>query len=323
MAHEPVMLSEVIDLLRPRDGGIYVDGSFGGGGHARAMLEAADCAVLAIDRDPEAIERGAALVRDFPKRLILTQGCFSDLVDLLAQRGIEHVDGITFDAGLSSLQLDEPTRGFSFQHEGALDMRMNHQAGETASDFVNRLSERDLARIIGVYGEEKIAGKIARAIMQARGEAPITSTKQLVQIILSVRPRRAHDRIHPATRTFQALRILVNDELNELTRGLSASERVLSEGGRLVVISFHSLEDRIVKNFFKIRCRRRGAGVNRHEPAPELSPASFDLLTPKPKRPTQAEISVNSRARSARLRAAIRTAHPPYPDTSEPIAASL
>ena len=321
MTHHPVMLSEVIELLRPRDGGFYVDGSFGGGGHARAILEAADCAMLAIDRDPDAIKRGAALAQDFPDRLTLMQGRFGDLAALLARASIERVDGITFDAGVSSFQLDEPARGFSFQHDGALDMRMNNQEGEQASDFVNRLTEHELAHIIGVYGEEKIAKKIARAIVKARDENQIRSTKQLAEVILSVRPRRAHDRIHPATRTFQALRIFINDELTELSQGLVAAEQILSEGGRLVVISFHSLEDRIVKNFFKARCGQTGAGVNRHEPAVKFPPASFEALTKSPQRASEAEIQSNPRARSARLRAAQRTAHPPYRETHEPVAA--
>ncbi len=321
VVHKPVMLQPMLDLLRPRDGGVYVDGSFGGGGHARAILEAADCAVLAIDRDKDAIERGRGLTRDFPERLTLTQGCFSDLLSLLAQHGIEEVDGIAFDAGISSFQLDEPARGFSFQHEGALDMRMDNQSGKPASDFVNHLSERELAHIIGVYGEEKIAKKIARAIIKARALSPITGTAQLAKIILSVRPRRAHDRIHPATRTFQALRIFVNDELAELAKGLSAAEQLLKEGGRLVVISFHSLEDRIVKNFFKIRSAQTGAGVNRHDPERLSPPASFSLLTKKPARPDEAEIAANPRARSARLRAGLRTGHPPFPETLAPIAA--
>ena len=320
-AHHPVMLSEVIELLRPRDGGFYVDGSFGGGGHARAILEAADCAMLAIDRDSDAIKRGAALAQDFPDRLTLMQGRFGDLAALLARASIERVDGITFDAGVSSFQLDEPARGFSFQHDGALDMRMDYQAGEPASDFVNRLSEHELAHIIGVYGEEKIAKKIARAIVKARNKNQIRSTKQLVEVILSVRPRRAHDRIHPATRTFQALRIFINDELAELSQGLVAAEQILSEGGRLVVISFHSLEDRIVKNFFKARCGQTGAGVNRHQPAAKFPPASFEVLTKSPQRSSEAEIRSNARARSARLRAAQRTAHPPHRQTPEPVAA--
>ena len=320
-AHHPVMLSEVIELLRPRDGGFYVDGSFGGGGHARAILEAADCAMLAIDRDPDAIKRGAALAQDFPDRLTLMQGRFGDLADLLARASIERVDGITFDAGVSSFQLDEPARGFSFQHDGALDMRMDYQNGKPASDVVNQLSEHELAHIIGVYGEEKIAKKIARAIIKARDKNQIRSTKQLVEVILSVRPRRAHDRIHPATRTFQALRIFINDELTELSQGLVAAEQILSEGGRLVVISFHSLEDRIVKNFFKARCGQTGAGVNRHQPAAKFPPASFEALTKSPRRSSEAEIRSNARARSARLRAAQRTAHPPYRETHEPVAA--
>ena len=320
-AHYPVMLSEVIELLRPRDGGFYVDGSFGGGGHARAILEAADCAMLAIDRDPDAIKRGAALAQDFPDRLTLMQGRFGDLAALLARASIERVDGITFDAGVSSFQLDEPARGFSFQHDGALDMRMDYQNGKPASDVVNQLSEHELAHIIGVYGEEKIAKKIARAIIKARDKNQIRSTKQLVEVILSVRPRRAHDRIHPATRTFQALRIFINDELTELSQGLVTAEQILSEGGRLVVISFHSLEDRIVKNFFKARCGQTGAGVNRHEPAVKFPPASFAALTKSPQRASEAEIQSNPRARSARLRAAQRTAHPPYRETLEPVAA--
>ena len=313
MTHLPVMTAQLLHLLNPQDGGVYVDGSFGGGGHARAILEAADCSVLAIDRDKDAIARGEILRQDFPQRLTLAHGRFSDLEKLIADHQLARVDGVSFDSGLSSYQLDDAARGFSFRYDGALDMRMDNQNGKTASDWLNHLSERELTHIIGVYGEEKIAKPIARAIIKARRVQPILTTKQLADIILSVRPRRARDRIHPATRTFQALRILVNDELTELAQGLHAAEHILKQGGRLVIISFHSLEDRIVKNFFKARAAQSGAGVNRHAPMPKKLPASFELLTRSPLSPEADEIAANPRARSAKMRAAARAAHPPHP----------
>ena len=317
MSHIPVMTAQLLRFLSPRDGGVYIDSSFGGGGHARAILESADCSVLAIDRDPAAIARGEQLRKDFPKRLTLAQGRFSDLARLIAQHHIERVDGISFDAGVSSYQLEDAARGFSYRMEGALDMRMDNRHNNhsrAAADWVNRLSEHDLAHIIGVYGEEKIAKPIAHAIVKARHEKPITSTTQLAEIILSVRPRRASDRIHPATRTFQALRILVNDELTELACGMHAAEHALTQGGRLVIISFHSLEDRLVKRFFRSRAPRSGAGVSRHQPLPAPPPPpSFEPLRPSPARPHADEIAANPSARSAKMRGGQRTAHPPHP----------
>lgn len=316
MKHIPVMTEELVAQLEPKDGGVYIDGSFGGGGHTRAVLEKANCVVFAIDKDKTAIKRGEALLADFPERLILIHGNFSDLQKHLAVRNITHIDGVSFDAGVSSFQLENGSRGFSYKKNGALDMRMDYENGASAKDYINSLSERELMRIIAIYGEEKFAKPIARAIIKARNFKPITSTTELVDIILSVRARRHNDRIHPATRTFQALRIFVNDELAELTQALNATEQVLNLKGRLVIISFHSLEDRIVKHFFKSRSLQSGAGISRFMPqkleAPPLP--SFEILTKSPLRPSEAEIAQNPRARSAKLRAGIRTkalAHAP------------
>lgn len=309
MNHVPVMTKELIEHLAPKDGGVYIDGSFGGGGHARAVLEKADSMVFAIDKDEDAIKRGESLLSDFPERLVLIHGRFSDLQKHLAARSITHIDGISFDAGISSFQLEDGDRGFSYKKDGELDMRMDNENGISAKDYINSLSEAELTRIIYIYGEEKFSRPIARAIVKARNVKPITRTSELVDIILSVRSQRYNDKIHPATRTFQALRIFVNDELEELTQALNAAEMVLGANGRLVIISFHSLEDRIVKRFFKSRNLQNEAGISRFLPlrAQSPKPPSFEILTKSPLRPSKAEISKNPRARSAKLRAGIRT----------------
>src|SRR6201991_4632588 len=239
--HLPVMLNEVLAALKPRDGARYIDGTFGGGGYTRAILEAADCRVLGIDRDPDAIERGQALVKHFGARLQLVEGEFSRM-DAFTDAS----DGVVLDLGVSSFQFDQPARGFSFREDGPLDMRMS-LSGESAADVVNTADERTLTQIIARYGEEKNARRIARAIIAAR---PIIGTAQLAAIVSEAQgPAALRLAIHPATRTFQALRIHVNDELGELERGLDASLKILRPQGRLVVVSFHSLEDRIVKQF--------------------------------------------------------------------------
>ncbi|HZS85243.1 MAG TPA: 16S rRNA (cytosine(1402)-N(4))-methyltransferase RsmH [Stellaceae bacterium] len=314
-AHQPVLLAETIAALAPRDGAVYVDGTFGRGGYTRALLAAARCRVFAIDRDPAAIEAGTALARDAADRLTLIEGRFGDMVRLLGERGIAAVAGIALDLGPSSPQLDEAARGFSFRADGPLDMRMERQ-GATAADLVNTLSEAALADIIFLYGEERFARRIARAILAARAEQPIVRTAELAAIVRGVVPRAGG--IDAATRTFQALRISVNDELGELERGLAAAERLLEPGGRLAVVSFHSLEDRRVKEFL----RRRGTATpqgSRHRPAAPFGPApSFRLLTRKPIRPGEGELRRNPRARSARLRAAERTAAPPWLSSDAP-----
>jgi 16S rRNA (cytosine1402-N4)-methyltransferase len=306
MNHIPVMLSEVVRLLAPRSGGVYLDGTFGGGGYASAFLEAAPCTVWAIDRDPEAIARGAGLAARFPGRLHLINGQFGDMLDLLAEHGITALDGVVLDLGVSSFQLDDPARGFSFRGDGPLDMRMGRN-GLTAADLVNTLPERELADLLFELGEERASRRIARGIVAARSETPITSTARLATIIRDVLPPDRSG-IDPATRSFQALRIRVNDELGEIERGLTQASRLLGPGGRLIVVSFHSLEDRIVKRFMA-DAAGRAPSPSRHDPrglATRPTPR-FRLLTARPLRPGAAESAANSRARSARLRALERT----------------
>ena len=309
-AHQPVMLAEVIAALAPRAGKLYLDGTFGAGGYAGALLEAAACAVVGIDRDPAAIERGRALAARYGERLALIEGRFGDMAALLATRGIAQVDGIALDLGVSSPQLDEPARGFSFRADGPLDMRMGRD-GETAADLVNRLPERELASLIAELGEERHARRVSRAIVEARAAAPITRTGALAEIVRGAVPR-AKDGIDPATRTFQALRLGVNDELGELDRGLASAERLLVPGGRLAVVAFHSLEDRRVKSFLRERASE-AAGASRHAPLPAARRnPSFRLLHRRALKPSEAEIAANPRARSARLRAAERTPAPAW-----------
>jgi 16S rRNA (cytosine1402-N4)-methyltransferase len=300
--HVPVMLAEVMATLAPRDGGIYLDGTFGGGGYAEAILSAAGCVLWAIDRDPAAIARGANLAARFPDRLHLLQGQFGDMLALLNDAGVDALDGVVLDLGVSSYQIDDPARGFSFRFDGPLDMRMGNH-GTTAADLVNTLPEKALADVLYELGEERASRRIARAIVAARTEAPIETTERLAAIIRSVLPPDRSG-IHPATRSFQALRIRVNDELGEIERALQHAANMLSPGGRLVVVSFHSLEDRIVKRFMGEAAGRTPA-PSRHDPRGlQVRPqATFRLLTTKPLRPTAAEVATNPRARSARLRA--------------------
>lgn len=301
------MLAEVLSALAPRDGGIYVDGTFGAGGYTRGLLTAARCRVLAIDRDPQAISGGAALAADFPGRLMLVEGRFSDMEDLAARSGITMIDGATLDVGVSSMQIDDAARGFSFAKDGPLDMRME-QSGVSAADVVNRAEAEDLTRIIGILGEERKARAIARAIVKARKEDPILTTGALVRAIEKATGRqRPQDRIHPATRTFQALRIYVNRELDELALALTAAERLLKPGGRLAVVTFHSLEDRIVKRFFAERSGKLPAS-SRHMPGREESVAArFTPVFKGHQEPSESETRQNPRARSAKLRAGERT----------------
>ena len=314
--HTTVMLDEVLEILAARDDGIYVDGTFGVGGVSRALLEQADCRVWGIDRDPEAVARGRALAESHPGRFEMLQGRFGEMDRLMADRGAGPADGITLDLGVSSPQIDQPGRGFSFRQDGPLDMRMEGPeaaGGPSAADVVNTLPESDLADVIYRYGEERKSRPIARAIAAARREAPITRTLQLAEIVRRVL-RRGQDGQDPATRTFQALRIYVNDELGELERGLSAAERLLAPGGRLAVIAFHSLEDRAVKSFLSARSGNTPRG-SRHlpeAPGPNTPAPTFRPLTRGVRRPGQDEIAANPRARSARLRAAERTAAPAW-----------
>jgi 16S rRNA (cytosine1402-N4)-methyltransferase len=307
-AHVPVMLDEVMAVLQPRDDAIYVDGTFGGGGYSAALLASANCRVFGIDRDAEAIARGRALAEQSGGRLTLIHGRFSEMDELLEAQGVAKADGVALDLGVSSFQLDEGARGFSFSSDGPLDMRMDHTRGETAADLLNTLSEDAIADILRRYGEEKRAKSIARAIVAAR---PIERTRELADIAERVLGRAAH-KIHPATRTFQALRIAVNDELGELERGLQAAERVLRPQGRLAAVSFHSLEDRIVKRFLVERAGRTSRG-SRHEPekVPMQAP-TFQAIGKNPQVPSDQEMRTNPRARSARLRVAERNSAPAW-----------
>lgn len=305
MNHVPVMLAEVLRHLAPQDDDALLDGTFGGGGYTAAILAAARCTVWAIDRDPDAIARGAALAARHAGRLHLLQGNFGDMMGLLAARGVQSLDGIVLDLGVSSFQIDDPGRGFSFRSDGPLDMRMA-SSGATASDLVNTLGESELADTLYTFGEERLSRRIAKAIVTARQEADITTTLQLAEIIRRVVPADRSG-IDPATRSFQALRIRVNDELGEVERGLAAATRLLAPGGRLVVVSFHSLEDRVVKRFMQEAAGRTPA-PSRHDPGGLAGRAAsdFTLLTRGAERPGEAEIRSNPRARSARLRALAR-----------------
>jgi 16S rRNA (cytosine1402-N4)-methyltransferase len=299
--HIPVLLSEVLEALRPVPGKVIVDGTFGAGGYTRALLDAgAD--VIAIDRDPDAIAAGRPLEAGSDGRLRLVEAPFSRLDECAGGS----VDGVVLDVGVSSMQLDEAGRGFSFRHDGPLDMRMA-QAGLTAADAVNSFKAGDLTRIFGILGEERHAGRIARMIERRRAERPFAATRDLAQAIEALIGNNPKEKIHPATRVFQALRIFVNDELGELAAALFAAERILKPGGRLAVVSFHSLEDRIVKRF--LADRSTAAAISRHLPAQAAAPAVFD----KPARVVTAsgqETARNPRARSAKLRSAVRTAEP-------------
>ncbi len=304
--HIPVLGRAALDVLHHNDGGVYIDATFGAGGYTRAMLAAADCRVIAIDRDPQAIAAGRELVAQSAGRLALVEDRFANLERVARAAGYDKVDGIVLDVGVSSMQLDAAERGFSFRREGPLDMRMSGQ-GASAADVVNAANERDLADIIFILGEERHSRAVARAIVKARAEAPIRTTTGLADIVASVVRARPGD-IHPATRTFQALRIFVNDELGELARALTAAECILKVGGRLVVISFHSLEDRIVKNFFAARASTRAG--SRHAPEIKRPAPSFRLLTKRPVSADAEEVARNPRARSAKLRAAERSEAP-------------
>jgi 16S rRNA (cytosine1402-N4)-methyltransferase len=312
--HIPVMLREVLSQLSPKDGALYIDGTFGAGGYTRAILEAANCKVISIDRDRNAIAAGASLVQEFSGRLTLIEDRFSKLDEVARSLGYDQVDGIVLDIGVSSMQIDEFARGFSFRGEGPLDMRME-QSGVSAADVVNRADERTLFRIISTLGEEKFARRIAHAIVEVRKERPIETTGALAEIARRV-VRGKPGEIDPATRTFQALRIYVNDELHELRAALLAAERALAPGGKLVVVSFHSLEDRLVKLF--LAARATAPAVSRHAPAMRAKPATFKLLTKKPLAPSEQESNENPRARSAKLRAAERLDAPAR--TDDPLA---
>ena len=302
--HVPVLGREAVEMLAPRSGGTYVDATFGAGGYSRAILDVAGTRVIGIDRDRTAIAGGFDLVERSGGRLTLIEERFSHLEQVCAAEGASTVDGVVMDVGVSSMQLDEAARGFSFRHEGPLDMRMGHD-GPTAADVIARVNEAELADIIYIFGEERHSRAVARAIVAARKEAPVATTRALADLVARVVRARPGD-IHPATRTFQAMRIFVNEELDELQLALEAAERVLKSGGRLVVVSFHSLEDRIVKNF--LNARGKASGGSRHLPEVSKAEPSFRVLTKRPLLPDDSEVAANPRARSAKLRAAERTA---------------
>jgi 16S rRNA (cytosine1402-N4)-methyltransferase len=305
VSHVPVLLSEVVEALSPRNGAHYVDGTFGGGGYTRAILDTAKCSVLGIDQDPDAIARGKLMALTYEGRLTLAFGRYSEMERLLAGTGEEKTDGVVLDLGISSFQIDQAERGFSFRLDGPLDMRMSLE-GPSAADVVNTMDETELARVIATLGEERFARRVARAIIAAR---PLSRTGELAEVVAkALGPAALRQPIHPATRTFQALRLYVNDELGELTRGLEAAERVLKTHGRLVVVAFHSLEDRIVKQFLAARSSARREG-SRHMPEQKAEHRqTFKLLSNRPRTPGAAELANNPRARSAKLRVAERTA---------------
>ena len=300
--HTPVLGPAALGFLAIKDGGVYLDGTFGAGGYTRALLAAADCRVIGIDRDQSAIAHGAELVESAKGRLELVQSRFSALDDVARQSGHASVDGVVLDLGVSSMQLDEAERGFSFRNDGPLDMRMGAD-GPSAADVITRISERDLANVIFLLGEERHSRAVARAIVAERQKNPISTTGALAAIVARV-VRSKPGAIHPATRTFQALRLFVNEELNELAAALTAAERILRPGGRLAVVSFHSLEDRIVKTLLAGPDRK---GISRHAPEQERHVPAFKALTKKPVAPDEDEIQNNPRARSAKLRAGERT----------------
>lgn len=292
------MLPEVLQQLAPVDGEVFVDGTFGAGGYASAILESAECDVIAIDRDPAAEQRAQGLKQAFGGRLEFLAGCFGDAEKLLGGRT---VDGFVLDLGVSSFQLDEAERGFSFRFDGPLDMRMDTRTGQTAADLVNTLPEEDLANLIYRYGEERLSRRIAKKIVERRKEKKFETTADLADVVRSCVPRSPKDKIDPATRTFQALRIAVNDELGELERALASADKILKPGGRMVVVSFHSLEDRIVKEDFKLK-----SGGKKHVDkyaAKKEDAAPYELLTNKALLPSDKECAENPRSRSAKLRA--------------------
>jgi 16S rRNA (cytosine1402-N4)-methyltransferase len=307
--HIPVLMDEALDALALKAGGRYLDGTFGAGGYSRALLEREPKAtLLSLDRDPSAIAGGAGLVAAMDGRLTLAEARFGALAEEAERFKMTPLDGVVLDIGVSSMQLDQAQRGFSFRFDGPLDMRME-AGGQSAAELVNEADEGVLANIIYHYGEERRSRAVARAIVEARRKAPITTTKQLADLVAGI-VRSEPGGAHPATRTFQALRIAVNDELCELVRALHGAEAVLGSGGRLSVVTFHSLEDRIVKHFFAERSGRAPAG-SRHAPAMMAEPATFRLVTKGPVAPSETETRANPRARSAKLRAAERTEAPP------------
>jgi 16S rRNA (cytosine1402-N4)-methyltransferase len=309
LGHVPVLLNEAMEALDPRAGGRYVDATFGAGGYARALLDRG-ARVIALDRDPSAVRAGAALAASSGGPLELVEARFGELDEVAKRLGVETADGVVFDIGVSSMQLDEAARGFSLRFDAPLDMRME-ASGRSAADILRDEDEATIADILFHFGEERAARRIARAIVADRKMKPFTSTLELAGLIARVAPARRGELTHPATRAFQALRIAVNDELGELVRGLCAAERLLKPGGRLAVVTFHSLEDRIVKQFLAARSGRGRAASRRLPGEPSEPEPTFAVPRGQPIEPSEAEARSNPRSRSAKLRFAARTAAPP------------
>lgn len=315
--HLSVMLDQVLEVLAPKAGETYIDATFGAGGYSEAFLRSADCSVIAIDRDPDVMPHVQRLQQVYGERFQFIAGAFGDLVDLLHAANIDALDGVVLDLGVSSMQLDQGDRGFSIRNNGPLDMRMSRN-GLSAFNVINEFAVDNLSRILAVYGDERRARAIAKAIERARQKGAIETTAQLVDIVTTVLGPHRGKGAHPATRTFQAIRIFVNDEVGELVRGLEAAEQLLAPEGRLVVVSFHSLEDRIVKKFLAERAGQTGRG-SRYMPEAPSRPASFHGA--RSVAPNKSEVAINPRARSARLRVAKRTAESAWP--AEVLPASL
>lgn len=297
--HIPVMLKEVIACLKPFEGATYVDATFGAGGYSKAILDAANCNVLGIDRDPNAVKNAKSLEEKYCGRLKVVKGNFSNIKSILHSNGVKNADGVVFDFGVSSMQLDQAERGFSFSHNGKLDMRMSEE-GLSAADVVNKYSEKDLADIIYKYGEEKKSRVIASKIFQFRKIKPFETTKELADLVRDTVKNAG--KIDPATKTFQALRIFVNDELGEIEKGLNNAQEILNNNGKIVAVSFHSLEDRIVKETFA-KAAGKISNPNRYLPQNNnQKTANFKLETKKPLIPSEEELKINNRARSAKLR---------------------
>jgi len=299
--HRPVMLTEMLDWLHPKDNEVYIDGTFGAGGYSRAILSAANCRVYAIDRDPSTRQFAEKLEQEFPDRFVWLLGNFADMCSLVAMHGVSEVNGIALDLGVSSMQIDQAERGFSFKRNGPLDMRMGSE-GLSASDVINQASESELADIFYYYGEEKAARAIAKAIVADRKKTPITQTLQLAEIIRSVLGGKKQ-KTDPATRSFQGLRIHINQEFESIERGLKAAESMLAPSGRLVVVTFHSLEDRLVKRYYHSRCGRLGE-QSRHMPLRQVADEASHFFLPKPEKrmASNDEVESNPRARSATMR---------------------
>jgi len=308
LGHVPVLLNEAIAALDPRAGGLYIDATFGAGGYARALI-ARGARVIALDRDPSAVRAGGALTASSGGRLELIEACFGDLGEVAERAGVDAVDGIVFDIGVSSMQLDEAGRGFSLRFDAPLDMRMGG-SGRSAADILRDEDEATIADILFYFGEERAARRIARAILADRKAKPFTSTLELAGLIARVAPAPRGETTHPATRAFQALRIAVNDELGELARGLSAAERLIRPGGRLAAVTFHSLEDRIVKQFLARRSGRGRAASRRLPGEPAEAEPTFEVPRGQPIQPSDEEARSNPRSRSAKLRFGVRTSAP-------------